>query len=559
MGLSAVRSTLASRFGALGTPFRIIISLAVCLVVGIALLWLCNEIIYFYLAKSYVDELADSYNLNRGFTTALLWVSFVAVAAFSGLTFSFTKRRRYAGLAGLLFLVVAHSIAIGLADRNFRGDGRADKCFVLSRDSVKILNHTGIDPETGRECRALTPVMAEKIELYKTGRRPTRITSNDQSFFSQISGEPIAWYAADKGGAIEMFDLMGFHPQSGVELVPVNRQVVDTWISQRATIVRRIPVRIDPDKYAFFDPLTGNAKVWSWRSASGDYEFYDGPGFQPRTGEALQPITRDVIADWQKAVEQAAAKKKADQDASDAKKKADEEQADRTARELAERARMEQQARADAEQKARDVETAAAKQRQQAGSDCDRLAANPTDGRRASEGTPFDQLKPVADQAIEACSRATQLFPDEQRYLYQLGRATQFRDRKRAFEIFTALVAQRYPAAYDNLGGMYQYDRKDMATAIATFTQGAALGDADSIVSLADLVDKGLYGQQNPYQTKWSLLNKAAQLNHAGAQRAVAAEKARVDNAEVEQENQREAQRRAGEIFGAIVGGMVRR
>lgn len=548
MGLGAVRSTLARQFGALGTPFRIIVGIFVCLVIGIALFWLCNEIIYYYLAKSYVDELADSYNLNRGFTNGLLWASFAAVVALSGWMFSFSKRKRYAGYAGLLTLVIAHSVAIGMADRNFRTSGRAEKCYVLSRDSVKILNRVGVDPDTGRECRLLTPVMAEKIDLYKTGRRPTRIVANDPSFFSEISGEPVVWYSADKAGAIEMFDLMGYHPQTGIELIPVNRDIVETWNSQRAKIVHRIPKRVDPNAFAFFDPLTGVAKVWFWKSDFGEYEFYDGPGFQPRAGDALQIITRETIAEWKRSVELAVAKKKVEQ-----------EKVEKEARELAERERLERQGKADAEQKARDAELATAKAKQQAGDDCDRLATNPTDSRRAAEGVPFDQLKGLADQALEACGRATQLFPNEPRYLYQLGRATQFKDRKRAFEIFTSLVAIRYPAAYDNLGGMQLYDRKDLPAAISTFSQGAALGDADSIVSLADLVDKGHYGQQNPYQTKWSLLNKAAQLNHAGAQRAVAAEKARVENAEIEQENQREATRRAGEIFGAIVGGMVRR
>ena len=39
-------------------------------------------------------------------------------------------------------------------------------------------------------------------------------------------------------------------------------------------------------------------KVWYWRAESG-YEFYDAPGFHPRTGEVLTGITRDVINDWQ--------------------------------------------------------------------------------------------------------------------------------------------------------------------------------------------------------------------------------------------------------------------
>ena len=195
-----------------------------------------------------------------------------------------------------------------------------------------------------------------------------------------------------------------------------------------------------------------------------------------------------------------------------------------------------------------------AKQKQLAGTECDRLATNPTDAKRVADGVPFDQLKGIADQAIEACTRATQVYPDEKRYLYQLGRATYFKDKKRASEIFSTLVTARYAAAFDNLGSYLLYDKKDMPNAIAIFKQGIALGDADSMVTLADLMDKGS-AAQTPSLNKWALLNSAAQLNHSGAQKAVAKEKARLEA----EDASREAARQAGEIFGTILTGGARR
>jgi TPR repeat protein len=96
---------------------------------------------------------------------------------------------------------------------------------------------------------------------------------------------------------------------------------------------------------------------------------------------------------------------------------------------------------------------------------------------------PFDVLKDQADQAYEACAKAVATFPAELRYQYQLGRAAQFKDKKQAFEIFSRLVQANYPAAFDNLGGMYLYDQKDAATAITLFKRGSALDDADSMAS----------------------------------------------------------------------------
>ena len=52
------------------------------------------------------------------------------------------------------------------------------------------------------------------------------------------------------------------------------------------------------DPVEFFDKTTGKVKVWYWRAESA-YEFYDAPGFHPRTGQALTGVTLDVITEWQ--------------------------------------------------------------------------------------------------------------------------------------------------------------------------------------------------------------------------------------------------------------------
>ncbi len=117
-----------------------------------------------------------------------------------------------------------------------------------------------------------------------------------------------------------------------------------------------------------------------------------------------------------------------------------------------------------------------------------------------------------------------QTFPSELRYQYQLGRAAQFKDKKQAFDIFTRLVQANYAAAFDNLGGMYLYDRKDAASAIRLFERGSKLGDADSMVSLVDLIDKGWISIPNPQQTKLTLLKRAAELGHSGAQKGYESE-----------------------------------
>jgi len=173
---------------------------------------------------------------------------------------------------------------------------------------------------------------------------------------------------------------------------------------------------------------------------------------------------------------------------------------------------------------------------------------------KASEGVLFDLLKSQADQAFEMCSKAVQTFPSEPRYQYQLGRTTQFKDKKQAFDIFTRLVQANYAAAFDNLGGMYLYDRKDVATAIRLFNRGNELGDADSMVSLVELIDKGWISTPNPERTKRDLLKRAAELGHSGAQRGYESERHKADQARINQATQHQMM----QIFGAFVQGVAR-
>lgn len=535
-------------FSKLGSPLKIIIGVVATIAAAAIVFWLFNQIFYYYIARSYAEEIADAYDLNRGFTSAIVWASFAAIVVFAGLVFSFSKRKRWIGSAGILALLIGHSIAIGNVTRNFERQGSSARCYVLTRDSVKILNRVGVDPETGRECRPLTAAMVERIDLYRTGKRPLLITQGDPAFFSPLSGEPIVWYAKRSDDRVELYDLMGFHPETGEELQPVTKDVVVLWKSQSAKIVKRAPSRIDPEKYSLFDPVSGAARVWFWRDEAGNYEFYDGPGFQPRTGDSLQVISKESISAWRESLSAAAAKRRSEQ-----------ERLEKDAREKAARDEQERRDRAEASRAAAQAQSEAVQKQMQSANDCDMLAANPTDVRKTAEGVSFDALKYQADKAFEACTQAVRNFPNELRYQYQLGRAAQFKDKKAAFTILTALVNAKYPAAFDNLGGIYLYERKDVPKAVQLFRMGSSLGDTDSMVSLADLYERGLVGGSDPYAAKWELMNRAAGLGHAGAQRAIAAERDRVQKAANDLEMQQENARNAAALFGVILQNVGRR
>jgi TPR repeat protein len=363
----------------------------------------------------------------------------------------------------------------------------AKRCYVITRDEhqpVRYFEQPGIDPETGRQCRELTREVVERLREYEKGNRPKRIEAAEPTFFDLRTGEPVVWYYKDKNGDIQLFDLMGFHPETGEELVPVTKEVVAQWKAQSS---RRVPEKIpDPDKYGAFDPVTGKARLWYFRAQNGAYEFYDGPGFHPATGEALTLATRETIDEWKQYLEKkgpgAPARSpnkveiKADTQFFDPKtgahllwywrgkkgeyeffdgpgfhprngdalKPATREALEAYQLELKEvqdefkreqdRLKREEQARHDAderkkaEQQKRDEE--AAKQREQelrrlseSERACDELAANPSDVHRVGQGVPYGALKPQAAEAVAACESAAKQNPGELRFAYQLARA----------------------------------------------------------------------------------------------------------------------------------------
>ena len=260
-------------------------------------------------------------------------------------------------------------------------------------------------------------------------------------------------------------------------------------------------------------------------------------------------ILREAIDKWKEETE-APKKKKADEKREVQRQKAAraaEEEAAKRKQAAEEEATRRKQAEEDARKQ---NELKELRERQmRAARQCDQLAANPTDPRKASEGVSYEALKSQAKEAVEACTQAVQQFPTEVRYQYQLGRAQQSIDRQKAFEIQKKVAAQRYPAAFDNLGWLYITQQRDYAEAVRQFQIGSQLDDPDCMVSLAEMIDRNHFTPADPFGTKVVLLKRAADLGHSGAMRAYSAE---IEKSQ-RKLNEQEMQRQMLEIFGNII------
>ena len=125
--------------------------------------------------------------------------------------------------------------------------------------------------------------MLARLKEYEKGDRPKRIDASEPTFFDLRSGEPAIWYAKGKNGGIELFSLMGFHPDTGDELLPVTKEVVASWKDQQAK-PKRVPQKVDPKTFVFFDQITGEARAWYWRGSTDNMNSMTVPAFI-RTGD----------------------------------------------------------------------------------------------------------------------------------------------------------------------------------------------------------------------------------------------------------------------------------
>jgi TPR repeat protein len=120
------------------------------------------------------------------------------------------------------------------------------------------------------------------------------------------------------------------------------------------------------------------------------------------------------------------------------------------------------------------------------------------------------------------CNVAVQRFPRDLTLQYQLARAVELVDPARGQVMQDRLVKFGYPAAFDNAGSLLLNEKgcrqHCVNEAVKLFRKGAALGDPDAMMSLADQI-----GQNHATGDQISLYQRAAKLGHPRAKMALEA------------------------------------
>ena len=187
-------TSAAGSISSLGNPARLLLTFVAAILAALVSLWIIDKVVFYYLARTYVDQVAHVFDLNEHLANALVLLTFIAVLFFGRYIWSFSKPKRIVGVAGIAALLIGHSLILwyGTRDKYFGPEGNAIKCYVLTRDGkVTYGEHPGIDAATGRPCRPVTPEMVERLKEYEKGKRPQLITNSNPTFFDPRSGEPI--------------------------------------------------------------------------------------------------------------------------------------------------------------------------------------------------------------------------------------------------------------------------------------------------------------------------------------------------------------------------------
>jgi TPR repeat protein len=152
--------------------------------------------------------------------------------------------------------------------------------------------------------------------------------------------------------------------------------------------------------------------------------------------------------------------------------------------------------------------------------DCDRLAASPSDTSRPKGVTPVEFSRIDTSAATAACDDALRRYPGIPRFFFQAGRVADARnDHERAMQLYQAAAGMGSAVAMYNLGNLYQTGRgfvKDYDKALSLYKTAAELGNAAAMTSLGRLFHEGDVVSRD-YAAARGLYEKAAELGNSFA------------------------------------------
>ena len=97
---------------------RLILTVVGGILAAIVALWIVDKVVFYYLARTYIEEIASVLDLNKHLENALVFATFVVAIVFASYLWTFSKRKRLIGIAGISSLLVLHSLVLWYGTRD---------------------------------------------------------------------------------------------------------------------------------------------------------------------------------------------------------------------------------------------------------------------------------------------------------------------------------------------------------------------------------------------------------------------------------------------------------
>lgn len=147
------------------------------------------------------------------------------------------KYNKYAWTAVLGYVSVFFiSMYFLTSNIGFRHDDKGPlKWYALTPEGPKYYDTPGIDPVYGIKLKPVTPEVVRQLKLVGKGDFK-QVDPEKVSLFNPITGEPQAWYYQSGVNVYEFYDKPGYHPMSGEPLLPVTKEVYQSWLRSKSTV-----------------------------------------------------------------------------------------------------------------------------------------------------------------------------------------------------------------------------------------------------------------------------------------------------------------------------------
>ncbi|MGQ0591269.1 MAG: tetratricopeptide repeat protein [Gammaproteobacteria bacterium] len=112
--------------------------------------------------------------------------------------------------------------------------------------------------------------------------------------FDARTGQALHYCAERPDRTLYCLDHPGRDPMTQRELVPINQNMAETVYRREHGVIPQ-PITRPLAEIVFFDPVSGQPKIWVQKNKGDCYDLFDNPGSHQQTGERLIPVSRDIV------------------------------------------------------------------------------------------------------------------------------------------------------------------------------------------------------------------------------------------------------------------------